>query len=105
MSAAARSDVSVTISTNGVDPVIALAGELDVATVGAVDVKLEPTVAATQGRLVFDLGGLRFMDSSGIALLLRVAGRVGEVRVRRPSPLIRQVIELMGLSDVLTIEP
>ena len=53
----------------------------------------------------FDLSALEFMDSSGIALLLRVAAKTQTVRLLQPSPLVRRLIEATGLSDVLQIDP
>jgi anti-sigma B factor antagonist len=100
-----RANTAVTFSEADGAPVIGLAGELDLASVDAVGEAIEATVARARGRLVFDLGGLRFMDSSGIALLLNVAQRVGDMRVKEPIPLVRQVIDLMGLSDILQVDP
>ena len=54
--------------------------------------------------LVVDLTQLEFMDSSGIAMLLRAAGRVGTIEVRNPSDVVRRIIECTGLADVLHIE-
>ena len=54
--------------------------------------------------LVFDLAGLRFMDSAGIAVLVQVAAEVNDVRVRDPSPIISRLIAVTGLSGVLRIE-
>jgi anti-anti-sigma factor len=53
---------------------------------------------------VFDLSSLRFMDSSGIALLLRAREQVGDVVVRNPSAVIQRIIEATGLGDTLPIE-
>jgi anti-anti-sigma factor len=44
------------------------------------------------------------MDSAGIAVLLGAATKLKEVQVRDPSPAVRRVIEITGLSDVLSIE-
>jgi anti-anti-sigma factor len=50
-----------------------------------------------------DASGLTFMDSSGIVLLVSATQRVQEVQVRDPSPIVRRLIELTGLSKVLRI--
>jgi anti-anti-sigma factor len=54
--------------------------------------------------LIFDLSRLRFMDSAGIAVLIGAAAKVKAVHLRDPSPIVRRVIEVTGLSDVLPIE-
>jgi anti-anti-sigma factor len=53
---------------------------------------------------VFDMTGLRFMDSSGIALILEVSHRATSVSLRNPTPTIRRVVEATGLADILAIE-
>ncbi len=56
-------------------------------------------------RLTFDVSALRFMDSAGIAVLLGAASNVSSVRLHSPSPSVRRVVELTGLSEVLVVEP
>lgn len=84
--------------------VVSLSGELDSANADALDAALAPLTHERSARLIFDLSGLSFMDSAGIAVLLGVASKVSAVRLREPSPAVRRVIELTGLSDVLPIE-
>jgi anti-anti-sigma factor len=85
-------------------PVIHLGGELDISNIPAVETELEPLLAGAGDRAVFDLSALRFMDSSGIALLLRAREQVGDVVVRNPSAVIQRIIEATGLGDTLPIE-
>jgi anti-sigma B factor antagonist len=84
--------------------IVSLSGELDSANADALDASLAPLTQEGSAELIFDLSALRFMDSAGIAVLLGVAARVSAVRLRDPSPAVRRVIELTGLSDVLRIE-
>jgi anti-anti-sigma factor len=84
--------------------VVSLSGELDSANADALDASLAPLTRERSLQVIFDLSGLRFMDSAGIAVLLGVAARVSAVRLRNPSPAVRRVIELTGLSGVLSIE-
>jgi anti-sigma B factor antagonist len=50
---------------------IRLAGELDIATVPLLDARLREAQDAGRRRLVVDLRGLDFMDSTGLTLLTR----------------------------------
>ena len=50
----------------------------------------------------FDLSGLDYIDSAGIAVLLGAAAECA-VRLRDPSPAVRRVVELTGLTDVLPV--
>jgi anti-sigma B factor antagonist len=94
----------VTFDTAGF-PVIKLTGEVDMSNVDALREVIEPVMESEPERVDFDLSGLEFMDSSGIALLLRVAATAQSVYLREPSTLVRRLVEATGLSDVLRIEP
>jgi anti-sigma B factor antagonist len=93
----------VTLDAAGI-PVIRLAGEIDMSNVDALRVVIEPVMESAPERIDFDLGALEFMDSSGIALLLRVAAKTRTVRVREPSEVMRRLIEATGLTEILPIE-
>jgi anti-sigma B factor antagonist len=86
-------------------PVIAVSGELDMSNSGKLDVAVESAVADTPERLIFDFSGLRFMDSAGIAVLLGAANRVETIELRDPSPAVRRVVELTGLTRILSMVP
>jgi anti-sigma B factor antagonist len=94
----------VTVDGAGI-PVIRLAGEIDMSNVDALRVVIDPVMESAPERVDFDLAGLEFMDSSGIALLLRVAAKTQTVRVRKPSDIVRRLIEATGLTEILPIEP
>jgi anti-anti-sigma factor len=83
-------------------PVLRLTGELDIAGVDTVRAALDSVPSDADG-IVFDLSALDFMDSSGIAVLLTARERFGRVQLRRPPDIIRQVLEMTGLSDSLPI--
>jgi anti-anti-sigma factor len=74
--AAGESIGSATVShdASGV-PVIKLSGEIDMSNVDALRGTIDPVVEHGPERVDFDLSALEFMDSSGIALLLRVRPR------------------------------
>lgn len=84
--------------------VVRLSGELDMT--GADRVRSAVDAALRdQARVVFEVAGLEFIDSSGLALLAAVAGRVPEVRLRDPTDIVRRLVELTGLTAVLRITP
>ena len=96
-------EVSITESSEGT--LVALRGEMDLSSVPL----LQDRVAVLSGpRVVIDLSGVSFMDSSGVGALLRVRqeleGRAVAVTMRRPVERVRRVIDLLGLADVLLDE-
>ncbi len=85
-------------------PVLTVSGELDTSNAAALDEAVQAATSKGPEGLVFDLRDLRFMDSAGIAVLVGAASRANKVHLRDPSPAVRRVIELTGLSSVLPIE-
>jgi anti-sigma B factor antagonist len=86
-------------------PVVTLAGDLDISSVEQLRSVVASLIANRPEMLTFDVTELRFMDSAGIAVLLGAVSEVETVRVRKPTHAVRRVLELTGLTDVLTIEP
>ncbi len=93
----------ITADATGV-PIIKLTGEIDLSNVDSVRATIESTVSGAPERIVFDLRGLDFLDSSGIALLLYAAANARTVQLRHSSDIVRRLIEVTGLSDVLHLE-
>jgi anti-anti-sigma factor len=87
---------------------IRLVGELDLATVPELDRLLDELARHGHSRLLIDLTGVRFMDSSGLASILRALhaarGNGHRLSVRRGSPQVQRLFELTGVVDRLTFE-
>jgi anti-anti-sigma factor len=84
--------------------VISISGEIDISTVPAIEARLQTLIEGAVPPLTFDLSSLAFMDSSGIAMLLRAVDKTGPVVIRKPSKTMQQVIRATGLSEVLRVE-
>jgi anti-anti-sigma factor len=81
-------------------------GEIDISTTGELVDAIAPLLTdAPDEPMVFDVSGVTFMDSSGLAVLLDATARGHHVVVRGASPLIRRVIEATGLTGVISVEP
>jgi anti-anti-sigma factor len=84
--------------------VVAPRGELDMATVGAVEQELRRLRKTDADVLVLDLGGLTFMDSTGLHLVARwtaEASRDGFAFELAPGPpVVQRVFELSGMTDL-----
>jgi anti-sigma B factor antagonist len=77
---------------------VRLSGELDISSVAAVQPQLDELLTREPQPVQLDLGELHFMDSSGIAVLVRLANHFGEVRTRNVTPVVRRVVEVLGLA-------
>ena len=92
-----------TLQDDSGTPIVKIAGEVDMSNAGLVREAVEVVVERSPERIVFDLGELQFMDSSGLAMLLGIAERIAVVELKRPLPLLRRIIELTGLSAAFVI--
>jgi anti-anti-sigma factor len=88
---------------------IVLAGRLDSATVGGVEVPFTGAVAAGGRSVALDLTGLDFLSSLGIRLLLSAARvvtrRGGRVVLFGAQPMVAEVLAAMALDQVLPLVP
>src|SRR5260370_151732 len=84
--------------------VVRFIGDIDISNADTLGETLDRMLGETAGAVVVDLSALRFMDSSGIAMLLRAVGDAGSVEIRNPSSVVRRIIECTGLADVLRID-
>lgn len=101
--------MGLSVSTNWQDRVatVSLAGELDLACRDRVEQAIGQAVHADGTRSVLvDLSDLEFIDSSGIAMLLkgrRQADGAGVAyRVSAPTGIVEQVLSLTGVLEHLT---
>jgi anti-sigma B factor antagonist len=98
-----QAPITVKTRREGDTPVVSLSGELDLSNTERVRSQVDDALAGGSDRLVFDLSGLEFMDSSGIALLAAAAQRVRAVEIRDPPATVRRLLELTGLTEILRI--
>lgn len=90
------------------DPaVVVLAGELDLADAPAVASQLHAAADQT-GRVIVDLHGVTFIDSTAIGALVGVQRalkeRGGGLVLRRPSRAVARLLELTALDRLFEIE-
>jgi len=84
-------------------PVVTVSGELDIANVDDLERAAAPVIDGSPERLILELADLRFADSSALALWVRWAASVGSIELRHCSPLLRRVIESMGLDGTFRV--
>lgn len=102
--------VRLTITTEVDDQVarLALEGELDLASAGQVESHLASLDQQSLKRIVIDLDGLAFIDSTGLRTLIQADARTRErgceLWLRPGDESIQRVFELTGALDVLTFE-
>ena len=101
--------LDLTILSSGRDAVVRLVGQLDAATSRLLQAVLDPLLhrarQPTVQRLVLDCAGLRVADASGMSPILHARAvlgrRGGSVELRRLSQAVRQVIDVLDLTEFL----
>jgi anti-anti-sigma factor len=84
---------------------VIVSGELDITNVDRLGAAVAPALEREPERLILDARELRFADSSAIALWVQWSTTVPDIELRDGSPLLRRVVESMGLADMLHMTP
>jgi anti-anti-sigma factor len=84
---------------------VTVAGELDITNVDELATAVAPALERNPARVVVEVGELRFADSSAIALWVQWASAVPNIELRDVSPLLRRVVQSMGLAETLNVTP
>ncbi|WP_431973738.1 STAS domain-containing protein [Micromonospora haikouensis] len=85
-----------------------MTGEIDIATSGELASVLAGLLDGTPpAALELDFGGVRFLDSSGILVLLRAQGRAADQGCRLTvvdvQPTVHRVLEITGVLELLGV--
>ena len=87
---------------------LAVAGELDIATVPQLEGELRSLLTGSATEVVIDLNGLTFIDSSALRMFIVLSNRAASegwtLRLVRPSEQARAVFEITGANDHLPLE-
>jgi anti-sigma B factor antagonist len=94
------------VSGDAGTPVLVVRGEIDVATSPDLRTQLNSLMARGAHDITLEFGGVSFVDSSGLGVLvgtykrLREEGR-GSIRIVGAQPSVRKVFEITGLEAAL----
>lgn len=98
----------IEVDDEGADAVFTLRGELDPHTAPGLRAEIDRVLASGRSRLVLDLAGLTFIDSSGLRVIIGAhkdaARREGRLVLRSPSQTTRRLLDITGLLDHIETE-
>jgi anti-sigma B factor antagonist len=99
---------SVATAADGGGTVVTLAGELDMQGTFVLEPRLDAIVAGAPADVTFDLRGLTFVDSTGLAALIGGYQRLEESGARsrflRGSDDVQRIFTIAGFDEVLPFE-
>ncbi len=85
--------------------VVALSGELDLASVPAVEQELRSVEATDADAILLDLSDVQFIDSTGVRMLIMAEQRSrwdsGRLVLKRPPDTVFRAIRIAGVAELL----
>ena len=102
--------IQIELSGSAVEPVMCIAGEIDVATAPLVRDELAAALDAGARKLTLDLGAVGFVDSSGLGVLVGALRRLqeesdGRMVISDAQDGVRKVFEITGLGPMFGLAP
>ncbi len=99
--------VSTSVTYHHGIAVLAISGEIDLASAPAVENEIAQVLAQDPPSLIIDLLGVRFMASTGVAILAKARDTFVDCQrfsVVARGPKTRRIIELLNLDRVLSLQ-
>ena len=98
--------MTIEIKRNAGETIIEICGRLDTTTAPTLDKTINNDIGDTKN-LVLDLGGLEYISSAGLRVLLgaqKKMQKIGSMKVTKVCEEVMEVFEMTGFADILTIE-
>ncbi|HEX2382053.1 MAG TPA: STAS domain-containing protein [Acidimicrobiales bacterium] len=100
-------DLGLVVREEGEWTVLAVSGEIDIATAPSLREKLHSLLAEGRLRLIVDLDEVTFLDSTALGVLVGVLKRArtegGELRIVCNQPRVRKVFEITRLDSAFDL--
>ena len=104
-------ELNVSSRSQGDHAIVIATGEIDLYTAPRLQSELAEVIAnaAPASRIVVDMSGVEFCDSTGMNILLsclrQVRERSGELELAAPRPAVMKILQVTALDSVFTIIP
>ena len=96
----------INMKQEGTNPVIALEGRLDTTTSPELEAQLKKPMESAES-LTLDFSKLDYISSAGLRVLLsahKAMSAKGGLKITNVNVIVREVFDVTGFSDILTIE-
>ncbi len=102
-----QDEFQVRVRREGPSALIAVSGELDLASGPALESELERVATPDTTLVVVDLRELEFMDSTGLSIIVRAHQRLAEsgceLGLVQGSPQVQRLLDLTGVAERLRL--
>ena len=103
------SDFAIERAAHGNVDVLRLAGQLDAHSFPKLQEALEGLGAEERAQVVLDCGNLEYISSAGLGVLKKMSrefrDKKGDIRLAALTPKIKNVVDLLGFSQVIKVFP
>ncbi|WP_344595637.1 STAS domain-containing protein [Actinomadura vinacea] len=100
-------ELNVSTASQGGHAVVTATGELDLYTAPRLQTALAGLLREQVDRVVVDMSGIDFCDSTGMNVLLsamkRLKERGGTLELAAPRPAVKRILQVTGLDTVFTV--
>jgi anti-anti-sigma factor len=97
----ALDEVQLNIDRNEHTATVRISGEIDLTSAPRLEDEVTGLIGDSVSNLTIELGGVSFMDSTGLRVLLKASklleGAGGNLVLRHPSDPVRRLLEISGL--------
>ncbi|MBQ7520855.1 MAG: STAS domain-containing protein [Clostridia bacterium] len=98
--------MNITKQQNGTELILALEGRLDTVTSPQLEAELKASLDGADS-LILDFSHLDYISSAGLRVLLsahKAMAPKGGMKVNHVNEIVREVFDVTGFSDILTVE-
>ena len=98
--------MKINTQKDGTQLVVALEGRLDTTSAPQLEESLKAELAGVE-MLAFDFSALEYISSAGLRVLLstqKTMNKQGKMVIRKANEVVKEVFDMTGFSDILTLE-
>ncbi|MCW2876955.1 MAG: anti-sigma factor antagonist [Sphaerisporangium sp.] len=100
-------ELKVSTRSHAGHAILSVVGEIDLYTAPRLQAEFTRLLETGPERVVIDMSGVEFCDSTGMNVLLsalkRMRERGGVLEVASPRPAVRKILQVTGLDSVFTV--
>ena len=98
--------MTIKTNLNGTELTVTITGRLDTTTAPQLEAEFKQSITGVE-KLVLDFASLEYLSSAGLRVLLaaqKVMNKQGEMIIKNVNETIKEIFEVTGFIDILTIE-
>ena len=98
--------MTVNKELNGSELVVSVAGRIDTTTAPTLEAEIKESLEGVQ-KLVLDIAEVEYVSSAGLRVFLsthKIMSKLGGMVIKNVSESVKEIFEVTGFSDILTIE-